>query len=227
MADQQTTYEGLLKDNTFLNAAYHSLRGMGDNTVSADPKDILDTFLTQRRYFDVNLGSTIVQGNKIKDLPEDYKKVYSYALDKTKALPNFGEGAAPLWDATKDYTLAAISDPTNLLSILAGIFTGGTGGVLLQAGKETVKQGVMATLKSQISKQGLKNLWNVSKGLAAEGAVAGGGGALQQTKSQEVDMALGKRKEGEYDIGKIALQGTIEGIGTFNHYLQWTKYLYV
>ena len=69
MADQQTTYEGLLKDNTFLNAAYHSLRGMGDNTVSADPKDILDTFLTQRRYFDVNLGSTIVQGNKIKDLP--------------------------------------------------------------------------------------------------------------------------------------------------------------
>ena len=214
MADQQTTYEGLLKDNTFLNAAYHSLRGMGDNTVSADPKDILDTFLTQRRYFDVNLGSTIVQGNKIKDLPEDYKKVYSYALDKTKALPNFGEGAAPLWDATKDYTLAAISDPTNLLSILAGIFTGGTGGVLLQAGKETVKQGVMATLKSQISKQGLKNLWNVSKGLAAEGAVAGGGGALQQTKSQEVDMALGKRKEGDYDLGKIALQGTIEGIGT-------------
>lgn len=49
---------------------------MGDNTVSADPKDILDTFLTQRRYFDVNLGSTIVQGDKIKNLPEDYKSIF-------------------------------------------------------------------------------------------------------------------------------------------------------
>lgn len=213
MANEQITYEGLLKDNDFLDSAYHSLRGMGEN-VSEDPKDILDTFLTKRRYFDVNLGATIVQGNQIKDLPQDYKKLYSYALNKTKAIPNFGEGAAPLGDAAIDYTLAAISDPTNLLSVLAGIFTGGTGGVLLQAGKETVKQGVMATLKSQISKQGLKNLWNVSKGLAAEGAVAGGGGALQQTKSQEVDMALGNRKEGDYDVGKIALQGTIEGIGT-------------
>ncbi len=80
MADEQTTYEGLLKDSNFLSSAYHALRGLGEN-ISEDPKDILDTFLTKRRYFDVNLGATIVQGNQIKDLPEDYKKVYSYALD--------------------------------------------------------------------------------------------------------------------------------------------------
>ena len=155
MADEQTTYEGLLKDNDFLDSAYHSLRGMGEN-ISEDPKDILDTFLTKRRYFDVNLGATVVQGNQIKDLPQDYKKLYSYALDKTKSIPNFGEGSAPLGDAVIDYGLAAISDPTNLLSILAGAFTGGTGGVMIQAGKEALKQGVMATLKSQIGKQALK-----------------------------------------------------------------------
>ena len=210
MADEQTTYKGLLKDNDFLDSAYHSLRGLGEN-ISEDPKDILDTFLTKRRYFDVNLGATIVQGNQIKDLPADYKKLYSYALNKTKAIPNFGEGSAPLGDAVIDYGLAAISDPTNLLSILAGAFTGGTGGVMIQAGKEALKQGVMATLKSQIGKQALKQY---GKGFLAEGSIAGAGGATQQVKSQEVDMSLGTRKEGDYDYGKIALQGAVEGIGS-------------
>ena len=211
MADKQTTYEGLLEDSQFLSSAYHSLRGMGDNSVSKDPKDILDTFLTKRRYFDVNLGSTIVQGNEIKELPQKYKDLYSYALDQTKAIPNFGEGSAPLGDAVIDYGLAAISDPTNLLSILAGAFTGGTGGVMIQAGKEALKQGVMATLKSQIGKQALKQY---GKGFLAEGSIAGAGGATQQVKSQEVDMSLGTRKEGDYDYGKIALQGAVEGIGS-------------
>ena len=211
MADKQTTYEGLLEDSQFLSSAYHSLRGMGDNSVSKDPKDILDTFLTQRRYFDVNLASTIRQGSDIKELPQKYKDLYSYALDQTKAIPNFGEGSAPLGDAVIDYGLAAISDPTNLLSILAGAFTGGTGGVMIQAGKEALKQGVMATLKSQIGKQALKQY---GKGFLAEGSIAGAGGATQQVKSQEVDMSLGTRKEGDYDYGKIALQGAVEGIGS-------------
>ena len=168
MANKQTTYEGLLKDRNFLSSAYHSLRAMGDNDVSEDPKDILDTFLTKRRYFDVNLGATIVQGNEIKDLPDTHKKLYSHALGKIEALPNFGEGSAPKFDASVDYGLAAISDPTNLISILAGIFTGGTGGVAIQAGKEALKQGVMATLKSQIGRKTLAQAgWNISKGLGA------------------------------------------------------------
>ena len=215
MANEQTTYEGLLKDSNFLSSAYHSLRAMGDNTVSEDPKDILDTFLTKRRYFDVNLGSTIVQGNEIKDLPDTHKKLYSHALGKIEALPKLGEGAAPLGDAAIDYGLAAISDPTNLISILAGIFTGGTGGVAIQAGKEALKQGVMSTLKSQIGRKTLAQAgWNISKGLGAEGAVAGIGGATQQKYSQEVDMSLGKRKEGEYDLTAIAKQGLLEGLIT-------------
>ena len=215
MANEQTTYEGLLKDRNFLSSAYHSLRAMGDNDVSEDPKDILDTFLTKRRYFDVNLGATIVQGNEIKDLPDTHKKLYSYALGKTEALPKLGKGAAPLWDAAKDYGLAAISDPTNLISILAGIVTGGTGGVAIQAGKEALKQGVMATLKSQIGRKALAQAgWNISKGLGAEGAVAGVGGGMQQKYSQEVDMSLGKRKEGEYDYAAIAKQGLLEGLIT-------------
>ena len=215
MADEKTTYDGLLKDTNFLSTAYLSLRAMGDNDVSEDPKDILDTFLTKRRYFDVNLGATVVQGNEIKDLDDAHKKFYSYALDKTKALPNFGKGSAPLGDAMIDYGLAAISDPTNLISILAGIVTGGTGGVAIQAGKEALKQGVMATLKSQIGRKALAQAgWNISKGLGAEGAVAGVGGGMQQKYSQEVDMSLGKRKEGEYDYAAIAKQGLLEGLIT-------------
>ena len=215
MADEKTTYDGLLKDTNFLSTAYLSLRAMGDNDVSEDPKDILDTFLTKRRYFDVNLGSTIVQGNEIKNLDDAHKKFYSYALDKTTALPNFGEGSAPKGDAAIDYGLAAISDPTNLISILAGIVTGGTGGVAIQAGKEALKQGVMATLKSQIGRKTLAQAgWNISKGLGAEGAVAGVGGGMQQKYSQEVDMSLGKRKEGVYDYAAIAKQGLLEGLIT-------------
>ena len=41
MAEEQITYESLQEDQNFLNSAYHSLRGLGQN-VSEDPKDIID-----------------------------------------------------------------------------------------------------------------------------------------------------------------------------------------
>ena len=87
MADDPVTYESLQNDSDFINAAYHSLRALGDNDVTTDPKDIIDTFLTKRRYFDVNLGSTIVQGNNIINLPDEDKELYSYAADQIKNMP--------------------------------------------------------------------------------------------------------------------------------------------
>ena len=232
MADAPpVTYESLLNDSDFLNAAYHSLRALGDNDVTTDPKDVIDTFLTKRRYFDVNLGSTIVQGNNIINLPDNYKKLYSYAADQIKNMPMAGkEGGADLGPAVVDYALAGLSDPTNLVSVIAGIFTGGAGGVALQAGKETVKRGIMSKLKSMIGAKALKGYGKI---IAVEGAIAGTGGAAQEVQSQNVDMSLGKQKDtkpilefkddnflpsdinpsalGDYDYTKIGIQALLEG----------------
>ena len=231
MADAPpVTYESLLNDSDFLSAAYHSLRALGDNDVTTDPKDVIDTFLTKRRYFDVNLGSTIVQGNNIINLPDEYKELYSYAADQIKNMPMAGkEGGADLGPAVVDYALAGLSDPTNLVSVIAGIFTGGAGGVALQAGKETVKRGIMSKLKSMIGAKALKGYGKI---IAVEGAIAGTGGAAQEVQSQNVDMSLGKQKDtkpiiefkddevfpdinpsalGDYDYTKIGTQALIEG----------------
>ena len=56
---EKITYNSLLRDDKFLNDAYHSLRAQGIN-VSKKRKDIVDRFLTNKRYFDTNLASTIV-----------------------------------------------------------------------------------------------------------------------------------------------------------------------
>ena len=64
MAKQKPTYENLKTNPLFLNAAYHTLRGLGENT-SKDPEEIVDTFLTKRRWFAVNLGAAIGQGDDI------------------------------------------------------------------------------------------------------------------------------------------------------------------
>ena len=231
MADAPpVTYESLLNDSDFLSAAYHSLRALGDNDVTTDPKDVIDTFLTKRRYFDVNLGSTIVQGNNIINLPDEYKELYSYAADQIKNMPMAGkEGGADLGPAVVDYALAGLSDPTNLVSVIAGIFTGGAGGVALQAGKETVKRGIMSKLKSMIGAKALKGYGKI---IAVEGAIAGAGGAAQEVQSQNVDMSLGRQKDtkpiiefkddevfpdinpsalGDYDYSKIGIQALLEG----------------
>ena len=144
MAETKITYESLQQDPTFLSAAYHSLRGLGENP-STDPKDIIDTFLTKRRYFDINVLSTLTQGSDIENLDDDNLKLYSHALDKIDKLPMAGSpsgGGAPLTDAVIDYGVAGILDPTNLASILAGFFTAGVGGVGIQAGKEAAKAGI-------------------------------------------------------------------------------------
>ena len=85
MTDPKVTYESLQQDPTFLRAAYHSLRELGENP-SEDPKDIIDTFLTKRRYFDVNVLSTYNQGSDIEKLSDDNITNYSYALDQIKKM---------------------------------------------------------------------------------------------------------------------------------------------
>ena len=205
------TYNSLLQDDDFLSDAFHSLRGMGYE-VTNDREQVLKKFLQTRRYFDTNLASTITQGDNIKDLSDVDKKSLRNALDKVDKLPSiFSKGSAPTWNALKDYTIAGISDPTNLLSIIAGAFTLGTGTAVGFGAKEAAKQGVKASIKAKANALVSKP---VLKALAAEGTVAGTGGATQSKLSQDIDMEIGRREKGDYDVGQIALQGLLEGVGS-------------
>jgi hypothetical protein len=207
--NNKVTYNSLLQDDNFLSNAYHSLKAMGE-TVTNNRQEVLDKFLQKRRYFDTNISSTFTQGSKIKQLSDVNKKSYSEALDKVDQLPSaFSEGGAPMWRALGDYAAAGITDPTNLLSVIAGAFTLGTGGAAVLGAKEAAKQGVRATVKAKIKALSTKP---VLGSLAVEGGIAGAGGGAQQARSQNVDMALGRRAQGEYDYGDIALQGLAEGV---------------
>jgi hypothetical protein len=186
-----------------------SLRAMGVN-VSNDRTDILDTFLTKRRYFDTNIFSTFAQGDDIKDLDTANKAKFSRALDTVEKMPSmFSKGGNPTWSAIKDYAAAGVTDPTNLLSILAGAFTLGSGGAAVWGAKEAAKQGVKASLKAKVRALGNKA---VLKSLAVEGAVAGTGGFGQALRRQNVDMDLGRRKKDDYNLLEAGTQGVLEGV---------------
>ncbi len=212
---EKVTYDSLLRDDKFLNDAWNSLQAQGIN-VSDNRKDILDRFLTNKRYFDTNIASTFVIGDNVKDMSEANKQSYANAVTKVEQLPSIGKaGAAPTSSLIKDYLVAGVTDPTNLISILAGAFTFGTGTAAVQAGKETAKAGVKKLLKAKVNAL-TKNQQRkaLAKTLLAEGTIAGAGGGLQAYKSQDVDMAIGRRQQGDYDLGKIGQQALIEGIAS-------------
>jgi len=212
---EKVTYDSLLRDDKFLNDAWNALNAQGIN-VSDNRKDILDRFLTNKRYFDTNIASTFVIGDNVKDMSEANKQSYANAVTKIEQLPSIGKaGAAPTSSLIKDYLVAGVTDPTNLISILAGAFTFGTGTAAVQAGKETAKAGVKKLIKAKVNAL-TKNQQRkaLAKTLLAEGTIAGAGGGLQAYKSQDVDMAIGRRQQGDYDLGKIGQQALIEGIAS-------------
>ena len=212
---EKVTYDSLLKDDEFLNDAYHALRAQGIN-VSNNRKDILDRMLTNKRYFDTNLASTFVIGDNVKDMSDANKQSYANAITKIEQLPSIGKaGAAPTSSLVKDYLVAGVTDPTNLISILAGAFTFGAGTAATQAGKETAKAGIKKLLKTKIKNTvGKNNLKAVGKTLLAEGAIAGVGGGVQALKAQDVDMAIGRRKKGDFDLAQAGQQALLEGIAS-------------
>ena len=212
---EKVTYDSLLRDDKFLNDAWNSLQAQGIN-VSDNRKDILDRFLTNKRYFDTNIASTFVIGDNVKDMSEANKQSYANAVTKVEQLPSIGKaGAAPTSSLIKDYLVAGVTDPTNLISILAGAFTFGTGTAAVQAGKETAKAGVKKLLKAKVNAL-TKNQQRkaLAKTLAAEGAIAGAGGFTQNIKAQDVDMAIGRREPGKFNVGSALAQGALEGIAS-------------
>jgi len=219
VADPKITYDSLQEDDLFLSAAYHSMRDLGYNDVDpANPKDILDTFIENKRYFDTNLIYTIAEGNDIVDLPDDSKKMFAYALDRINKMPDFYEEGGTGWaSALGDYLGAAVTDPTNIASALAGFFTAGAGSAAIQAGKEAAKQTVANALKGRLMSAVSKPML---KSYAAEGVVAGAGAAVQEfglgtgPGIQGVNVDLGLQDDVDYAEGvkRIFLEGTLSPI---------------
>lgn len=207
------SYDDLQQDKRVVDAMYYTLQNLDpDEQIEYDPKKIIDAFLTKQRYFEVNLGSTIGQASRIKDLPDIDKKIYQIAKDGAAKLPSiFEEGSAPVGTAVKDYALAGISDPTNLISALFAGFTFGAGGAAGLAAKEAAKAGVKQTLKtglkSQIAKARL-----LAPVIAVEGGTAAAGGATQSYVKQDLEKDLGERQE--INPAQVFSQGLIEGVAS-------------
>lgn len=200
MAEEERTYEGIQQDKNAVDILYYTLRNLGEE-VEYDPKTIVDTFLTKHRYFETNLGSSVKLSNQVDELDERGKQFLAYSLQEIKKLPMAGSsGGAPLSSAVADYALAGILDPTNIASVVAGMFTFGSGGIAGIAAKESAKA---------IAK---KKLLNKLKLLGVEGSIAAAGGSATNYKVQEVEQKIGRR--GDIDLGEVGLQGLIEGVAS-------------
>ena len=214
MSEPKITYDGLLENKDFIDSTYHVLQGLGEN-VAYDPKNILDTFLTKKRYFDTNILSTYNTGQDMKDLDEDRKQLLRYSLEQVEQMPTlFEEGGAPAGSALADYLLAGATDPTNLVAAIASAFTLGSGGAAVMGAKELAKQGVRSALKSRVKALTTKP---VQYSLAVEGGISGTGGAAQSIIAQDVEKDIGLERDsildiGGIDFGRAALQGLAEGL---------------
>jgi hypothetical protein len=206
--NNEVTYEGILQDKDAIDSMYYSLQSLG-NTVEYNPKEILDAFLTHKRYFDTNIAATAFNASKIlgDDFDDDTRKLYAYSSQLIDQMPNFGDGSAPLLPAVVDYVAAAGTDPTNILSGVAAAFTFGAGGVAGLTAKEAAKQGfkssIKAKLRAAIGKQALKSY-------AVEGTISGAGGVAQQAIKQKVEKDIGIRDD--YEPEYMVLQGAVEGV---------------
>ena len=200
-----SSYEAVKNNKKAIDGMYHTLNNLGID-VEYDREKILDRFLTETRYFNANIFSTGRIANKVSDFEDIDKKLFAQSLEQVESIPNFGEGSAPKGDAIVDYVLAGVSDPTNLLSAVAGAFTLGAGGAAGLAAKEAAKQGVKSHIKSKLKAVVSKP---VRRSLYAEGTVAGAGGAYQNYTKQGVEKEIGLRKD--IDETDVVLQGLLEG----------------
>ena len=217
MEKNQRSIESVYKDQTLVDAMWLSDKRLG-NEISygesedryADNKVIVDNFLENHRWRDINLGSIINASNKVEDMSEDERTNFAYALKEIERVPSAGqEGGADLTDAIIDYAGATIADPTNLASIIAGGFSFGTAGVATFAAKEAAKQaakaGIKAKLKAMVGKAGVASM-------VVDGSIAGAGGGYHSIAKQEMEKDLDLRKDVSYL--EAALQGAVEGVAS-------------
>jgi|TARA_R100000479_G_scaffold176419_1_gene130747 hypothetical protein len=204
------TYDDMLQDQALIDAMWHTDKALGNEVAYGDNKAILDNFLENYRWRETNLGSIINASNRVEDMDADHRKMFAYTLQEIEKLPSaFSEGGGSMWDAVIDYGGAAIADPTNLASLIAGGFTFGTAGAATFAAKEAAKQAakasVKAKLKALVGKAGAASL-------VADGSIAATGGAYHNLKKQGIQKDLNLIDE--IDEWGAVTQGLIEGVAS-------------
>ena len=214
MEASQRTIESIYNDQDLVDAMWHSDKALGNEVAYGDNKAIVDNFLENNRWRDINLGSIINASSKVEDMNDDQKVLFAHALKEIEKLPWAGaDGGADLWDAALDYTGAALADPSNLASIIAGGFTFGTAGVAAFGAKEAAKQaakaGIRARLKAVLGKPALKAY---GTSLAVDGSIAGAGGAYHSLEKQGMEKDLNLIDE--VDPLRALTQGALEGIAS-------------
>ena len=153
-SENERSYESLIADNDLTDSIYYILRDLNVDVDYNNKKDLVDSFLTRKRFFENNLLAAPYAKGVVDDMSDDNKVLLGYALKETEKIPTIGEGSAPLAPKLRDYFLAGVSDPTNLLSAVAAAFTLGSGGAAALAAKEASKQGVKKYINAKANGQG-------------------------------------------------------------------------
>jgi len=195
------TYDDLVNNDRFVSSAYRSLVALGE-TPSQNRKEIVDDFLTKKRYFENNLVTTLGVASDVKYMTGSQKNEFGAALSMVDQIPNFHEeGGAPGFDAVKDHLLSALADPTNLLGAFAGMASFGVGGAAVLGAKETAKQTTKNYLKAKMRAA-------IAPAIL-ESTVTGAGASFRNIKKQQTEIDVGNRTD--LDISEAALVGVIEG----------------
>jgi hypothetical protein len=204
-----STYEQLINDEQFLGNLYNVYKEL-DYDIPATNQEMVDDFLSRRRGFENNIVSTFNLADDVDRLSDEGKARFGQVYSQVEELPTvFEDGSAPVGRALVDHALYAISDPTNILGALGGIFTGGAATAGTLATKEAAKQGVKSLLKNRLKASVSAP---VLKAAGVDAAISGVGGAGREAKIQETEIDIGIRDE--YDPSMIALTGLLEGPGS-------------
>mgnify|MGYP001209929629 FL=1 len=195
------TYDDLVNNDRFVSSAYRSLVALGE-TPSQNRKEIVDDFLTKKRYFENNLVTTLGVASDVKTMSLQQKNEFGAALSMVEQIPNFHEeGGAPGFDAVKDHLVSALADPTNLLGAFAGMASFGVGGAAVFGAKETAKQTTKNYLKAKMRAA-------IAPAIL-ESTVTGAGASFRNIKKQQTEIEIGNRTN--IDVSEAALVGLIEG----------------
>lgn len=127
----------LEQDKQFQQIASDFLRSIGESG---------DDIFEYMRDEDFNLTKGFTRWADATNFSEANKKRYAYlrsAFDNA-SIGSFGQGM----ELVKDAALDIVSDPANILGVLAGIFTGGVGTAASFAARQSTAQALKASLKS-------------------------------------------------------------------------------
>jgi hypothetical protein len=186
-----STYEQLINDEQFLGNLYNVYKEL-DYDIPATNQEMVDDFLSRRRGFENNIVSTFNLADDVDRLSDEGKARFGQVYSQVEELPTvFEDGSAPVGRALVDHALYAISDPTNILGALGGIFTGGAATAGTLATKEAAKQGVKSLLKNRLKASVSAP---VLKAAGVDAAISGVGGAGREAKIQETEIDIGIRR---------------------------------